>query len=36
MKLHFEEEDVAEKQEFTALISNLEGTALNCSMVKKQ
>ena len=36
MKLHFEEEDEAEKQEFTAIISNLEGTALNCSMAKKQ
>ena len=36
MKLHFEEEDVAEKKEFTALTSNLEVTALNCSMVKKQ
>ena len=32
MKLHFEEEDLSERQE----CSNLEGTALNCVMAKKQ
>ena len=36
MKLHFEEEDVSERQECSALTSNLEGTALNCVMAKKQ
>ena len=36
MKLHFEEEDLSERQECNALISNLEGTALNCVMAKKQ
>ena len=36
MKLHFEEEDLPERQECSALISNLEGTALNCVMAKKQ
>ena len=36
MKLHFEEEDLSEKQESSALTSNLEGTALNCVMTKKQ
>ena len=36
MKLHFEEEDLSERQECSALTSNLEGTALNCVMVKKQ
>ena len=36
MKLHFEEEDLSEKQECSALTSNLEGTALNCVMAKKQ
>ena len=36
MKLHFEEEDLSERQECNALTSNLEGTALNCVMAKKQ
>ena len=36
MKLHFEEEDLSERQECSALTSNLEGTALNCVMDKKQ
>ena len=36
MKLHFEEEDLLERQECSALTSNLEGTALNCVMAKKQ
>ena len=36
MKLHFEEEDLSESQEYSALTSNLEGTALNCVMAKKQ
>ena len=36
MKLHFEEEDLSERQECSALTSNLEGTALNCVMAKKQ
>ena len=36
MKLHFEEEDLSERQEFSALTSNLEGAALNCVMTKKQ
>ena len=36
MKLHFEEEDLTERQECSALTSNLEGTALNCVMAKKQ
>ena len=36
MKLHFEEEDLSERQESSALTSNLEGTALNCVMAKKQ
>ena len=36
MKLHFKEEDLTERQEYTALTSNLEGTALNCVMAKKQ
>ena len=36
MKLHFEEEDLTERQESSALTSNLEGTALNCVMAKKQ
>ena len=35
-KLHFEEEDLSERQECSALTSNLEGTALNCVMAKKQ
>ena len=36
MKLHFEEEDLSERQECSALTSNLEGTALNCVMAKKK
>ena len=36
MKLHFEKEDLSERQECSALTSNLEGTALNCVMAKKQ
>ena len=36
MKLHFEEEDLSERQECSALTSNLEGTALNFVMAKKQ
>ena len=36
MKLHFEEEDLSEKQECSALTSNLEWTALNCVMARKQ
>ena len=36
MKLHFEEEDLSERQECSALTSNLAGTALNCVMAKKQ
>ena len=36
MKLHFEEEDLSERQECSALTSNLEGTALNCVRAKKQ
>ena len=32
MKLHFEEKDLSERQECSALTSNLEGTALNCVM----
>ena len=36
MKLHFEEEDLSERQECSALTSYLEGTALNCVMAKKQ
>ena len=36
MKLHFEEEDLSERQECSALTINLEGTALNCVMDKKQ
>ena len=36
MKLHFEEENLTERQESSALTSVLEGTALNCVMVKKQ
>ena len=36
MKLHFEEEDLSDRQEGSALTSNLEGTALNCVMAKKQ
>ena len=36
MKLHFEEEDLSERQECSALTSNLEGTALNCVIARKQ
>ena len=36
MKLHFEEEDLSERQECSALSINLEGTALKCVMAKKQ
>ena len=36
MKLHFEEEDLSERQECSALTSNLEGTALKKVMAKKQ
>ena len=36
MKLHSKEEDLSERQECNALTSNLEGTALNCVMAKKQ
>ena len=35
MKLHFEEESLSKKQEYSALTSNLEGTALNCVMAKR-
>ena len=35
MKLHFEEESLSNKQECSALTSNLEGTALNCVMAKR-
>ena len=31
MKLHFEEEDLSERQQCSALTSNLEGTALICA-----
>ena len=34
MKLPFEEEDLSERQECSALTSNLEETALNCVMAK--
>ena len=34
MKLHFEEEDLSERQECSVLNSKLEGTALNCVMAK--
>ena len=36
MKLHFEKEDLSERQECSALTSNLEGTVMNCVMAKKQ
>ena len=36
MKLHFEEENLTERQKCSALTSNMEGTALNCVIVKKQ
>ena len=35
MNLHFEEENLSKKQECSALTSNLEGTSLNCVMVKR-
>ena len=35
-KMHFEEEDLSERQKCSALTSNLEVTALNCVMTKKQ
>ena len=34
MKLQFEERDLTERQDCSALTSNLEGTALNCVMAK--
>ena len=34
MKLHFEEEDLSDRQECSSLTSNPEGTALNCVMAK--
>ena len=34
LKLHFEGEDLTERQECSALTSNFEGTALNCVMAK--
>ena len=36
MKLHFEEEDLSERQDCSALTSNLERKALSCLMAKKQ
>ena len=36
MKLHFEQEDLTERKECSAITSNLEETALNCVMDKKQ
>ena len=36
MKLHFEEENLSERRECSPLTSNLEGTALNCVLAKKQ
>ena len=33
--LHFEEENLSKKPEYSALTSNLEGTALSCVMAKK-
>ena len=36
MKLHFEEDDLPERQKCSALTSTLEKTALNCVMAKKQ
>ena len=35
-KLNFDEEDLTERQKCSALTRNLEGTALNCVMAKKQ
>ena len=34
MKLHFEQKGLSERQECSALTSNLKGTALNCVMAK--
>ena len=36
MKLHFEEEDLTERQKCSAFTSNLEGTVPNCVIAKKQ
>ena len=36
MKLHLEEENLTERQECSALTSNLDRTALNCAIVKTQ
>ena len=36
MKLHFEEKDLSDSQECSALTSNLEGTTLNCVIAKMQ
>ena len=36
MKLHFQEEDLSERQKCSALTSNLEGTALNFVIAKRQ
>ena len=36
MKLHFEEEDLTERQECSALISNLEWKALSCVMAEQK
>ena len=36
MKLHFEQEDLIERQKCSALTSNLKKTALNCVMAKKE
>ena len=35
MKVHFEEDDLSDRQECSALTSNLEVTALNCVKEKK-
>ena len=35
MNLHFEEEDLSERQECSALTSNLQETALKCVIAKK-
>ena len=36
IKLHFEEEDLTDRQECSALIGNLDGTAMTCVMARKQ
>ena len=36
IKLHFEEEDLTERQESSALTNNLEGAALNCVVTKNR